>query len=674
MKIAYCLIVGILMTAVNVWAQDKCPVKFGKVSPSDFELPPSKVIDSSAGAVIVADVGNSSFKGNSKGWFSLVFKKQVRIKILDKKAFDLATVEIPLYHSDQGRETLDKLEASTYNLESGKVIESKLSSKDIFEEKVDLNFVSRKFTLPAVKEGSIIEYSYTIQSDFDFLLKSWTFQDERFPCLWSDYTVTIPALLVYTFTRQGYNPFYIDKQSENQASYTIIQPSDDPILHQSRNLSINTNNIKHQWVMKDVPPFYAESYVSSPRNYLDKVSFQLTKTYDGESYHDYFSSSWGKATTDLLSKDDFGGPLGDNNAWVDDDVKKLTDAKGDQLTTARNIYYYIQKNFTCTNHYDKYIKTTLRDLYKKKSGGVGEINLLLAVMLQKSGITADPVLLSTRDFGFNNAHFPFLEKLNYVIIKSVIEGKTYYLDATRPLYGFGKLSPECYNGHARVISIHDSTSFYLYPDDLKESSVTAVFIGDNGKEGLKGTYESRLGEDGAHDVRVAMKESSQKTYLDNFKTSMGPDISIDNLRFDSLDNLEAPITMHYNFGLKKPDEDVIYFNPMMNEAIRKNPFKASERKYPVEMPYTIDELYVFTMEIPEGYVIDDYPKPTRINFNNGQGQYEFLVEKSDTEFKLKRRLVLKKAYFGPDDYEVLRNLYTSIVKKESETLVLKKKK
>ena len=654
MRITYFIFICLMVISVTASAQDKCPVKFGKVTAQDFVLPKSDAIDSSAAAVIVADVGSTSFKGNSKGWFTLVFKRQVRIKIIDKKAFDLASDEISLYHSDKGIETIDKLEGSTYNLENGQVVETKLNSRDVFEEKSDLNYRTKKFTLPAVKEGSIIEYTYIVQSDFDFLLKSWTFQFNEYPCLWSEYTVTIPSLLIYMFTRQGYHPFYIDKSSEGVASYTIEQQTGGGITTMNRSLNVNTNTIKHQWVMKDLPAFNTETYLSSPSNYVDRVSFQLSKTYDGEQYHDAYSSSWAKATNDLLSLPDFGGSLKDNNTWIKDDVTRLVASNGDQLTTARNMYYYVQKNFTCTNHNEKYIKTTLKDLYKKKGGGVGEINLMLILMLQQAGITADPVLLSTRHYGFNNPRFPFLEKLNYVIVKTVVDGRSYYLDASQPLYGFGKLSSECYNGHARVISLNDSTSFYLTADSLKEVNITAVFINQNEKGELHGTWEARMGEDASHQLRERKSTSSQQNFMENYQKSLGTDMEISNLHFDSLDNMEAPISMRYDFKMKKTEEDIIYFNPMMGESIKTNPFKAAERNYPVEMPYLQDDLYVLTIQIPDGYIIDDFPKSARIGLANGEAKYEFLVEKTDTQLQLKRRLVFNKAYFGPDEYEVLR--------------------
>src|SRR5579859_7685531 len=108
-----------------VQAQDKTPVKFGKVSPADFDLSAYR-FDSSATAVVIADVGRSEFVGNTKGWFSLEFRRYKRIKILNKNGFGIATEIIPLFTSGTATEKVDGLKATTYNLENGKVVETRL--------------------------------------------------------------------------------------------------------------------------------------------------------------------------------------------------------------------------------------------------------------------------------------------------------------------------------------------------------------------------------------------------------------------------------------------------------------------------------------------------------------------------------------------------------------------
>jgi hypothetical protein len=111
---------------------------------------------------------------------------------------------------------------------------------------------------------------------------------------------------------------------------------------------------------------------------------------------------------------------------------------------------------------------------------------------------------------------------------------------------------------------------------------------------------------------------------------------------------------------------------MFGDARRENPFKAAERKYPVEMPYATDDLYVFSMEIPEGYVVDELPKSAKVAFNEDQGLFEYLVGRQDNLIQLRCHLKLIKANFPAEDYSSLRDFFAYIVKKENEQIVLKK--
>src|SRR5215813_13822403 len=106
---------AIVLSLFNVclFAQSKVPVKFGKVSLDDFAR---KVygLDSNANAVVIADVGSSEIVGNTKGWFSLEFKRYRRVHILNKNGYDEANVEIPLYSSGDREEELQSIKAVTY--------------------------------------------------------------------------------------------------------------------------------------------------------------------------------------------------------------------------------------------------------------------------------------------------------------------------------------------------------------------------------------------------------------------------------------------------------------------------------------------------------------------------------------------------------------------------------
>src|SRR5580658_898806 len=85
-------------------AQDKAMNTFGKVSPADFVLPATPIIDSNTNAVILSDLGSVHFVGNKKGYFSDVFKKDTRVRIVNKKGFGVATITVYLRGQDENAE------------------------------------------------------------------------------------------------------------------------------------------------------------------------------------------------------------------------------------------------------------------------------------------------------------------------------------------------------------------------------------------------------------------------------------------------------------------------------------------------------------------------------------------------------------------------------------------
>ena len=653
---------------LSATAQEKLPVRFGRVSAEDFDLSKNK-IDSGTGAVVIADVGHSSFAGNTKGWFTLVFKRQKRIKILNKNGIGTATEEILLYSDGSDDEKLDNLKATTYNLEGGKVVETKMDAGSIFREKISSNLVRKKFTLPAVKEGSIIEYSYTINSDFLFNLQPWEFQGE-YPQLWSEYEVELPEFFNYVFLSQGYHKFDINTQSNEYRTFMVTQPGNSG---QDRRISISGSVTDKRWVMKDVPAIKEENFTSALSNHIAKIEFQLSQyRFPNEPVEDIMGN-WFKVCEKLMKRDDFGAAIDRNNNWMDDDIKAVDGSAKTDLEKAKKIYEWVRDHFTCTSYNGRYLKDPLKTIFKNKNGSVAEINLLLIAMLRHENIHADPVLLSTRDHGFAHELYPLMDRFNYVIAEIIIEDKLYYLDASRPDQGFARLPLACYNGVARVIN-EQPRAVYFESDSLEERKVTSVFIINNEKGKLEGNYQSTLGYNESVNLRKAIRSGEKADFVKKIKALYGSDYQIGEVDIDSLKSKEDPVTLHYPFSMEKNDEDIIYFNPLMAEGYKENILKSAERQYPVEMPFTMNETFILNMEIPAGYTVDEMPKSTKVSYNENEGLFEYIIAKTDTHVQLRSKVVLKKANFLPDDYNSLRDFFGYIVKKHNEQIVFKKKK
>jgi hypothetical protein len=177
-----------------------------------------------------------------------------------------------------------------------------------------------------------------------------------------------------------------------------------------------------------------------------------------------------------------------------------------------------------------------------------------------------------------------------------------------------------------------------------------------------------------HDLRTSIKEKGEDKYLKNIQITYGSDVEIKNLQIDSLNQLEQPVKINYNINFKTPnEEDIIYFNPFVSNEFKENPFKATLRKYPIEMPYPLDDIYELAMDIPKGYKVDELPKSVKASFNGTDGFFEYTIQKDEFMVQLRSHVKLNQAIFAPEDYNSLRDFFAYVIKKQSEQIVFKKK-
>ncbi|MEK7224298.1 MAG: transglutaminase domain-containing protein, partial [Bacteroidota bacterium] len=537
----------------SAWAQDKANVKFGDVSEKHFV---NKIypIDSNASAVVIADIGSSRIEGNNKGGFSLVYKHFKRVHILNKNGYDIANVSISLYSDGDDEEELDKLRAVTYNLENGKVAETKLDVKsNVFKDKISKNLVVRKFTFPNVKEGSIIEYEYSITSDYLTNLQPWEFQG-AYPRLWSEYNLSLPAFFGYVFITQGSKNYDINQTEQRRESFQVL---DTRGVGASERFSFQAEVTDNRWVMKNVPALKEESYTSTIDNHIAKIEFQLSELRPPAYVYRKIMGTWNQLTENLMKSEYFGEQISKDNSWLKDIVSPVVNASDSKEAKAKKIFAYVRDNFTCTSHDRRSMDQSLKNLTKTKNGNVAEMNLLLTAMLKYLDIEADPVILSTRSHGYTFPLYPILSKFNYTICRAIIDGKTYFLDASDPHIGFGRLPVRCYNGHARVVN-KAADAIGLSSDQVTETKTTSIFLINDNKGNLIGSLQQTPGYYESLNLRDRIKEKGEEQLQKDIKKAFGADIVISNFGVDSLNKYDYELGIHYDFDIKDEKEDIMY--------------------------------------------------------------------------------------------------------------------
>jgi hypothetical protein len=531
--------------------------------------------------------------------------------------------------------------------------------------------------MPALKEGAIFDIEYTVRSPYYYRMEPWSFQG-AYPRLWSELAVTIPPPLHYVRRIQGDQNFYIDTAKDINQFYSIRSSngtsSDD-------NYNVNGSSVYHRWVKKNVPSLHEEPFTTTIDNYYSRITFQLSYVqWSNASERHEQASTWNLVSKELLEDEDFGLALTRENGWMSDELKAIVQQSQSEEEKINKIYCFVRDHFrteAADGHsvYGLYAHNSLKDVFKKRQGSIAELNLLLTAMLRKAGIQADPMILSTRGNGLADPSYPLLAEYNYVICVAYLSDKIIKLDASEHFIDFGQLPLSCYNGWGHVINTEKPFPIFFTADSNRESSLTSVIIVNDEKSKLSGAYKKINGKIESQEIRESIGSSSVKEYSKKIITANESVLTIDSIQLDSLTRYNHPLGIRYDFLLKQqPGVDLIYFNPLLGEGYKTNPFKSMNRHYPVEIPYLIDETYILNMEIPNGYQVDEIPKSTRVAYNENEGMFEYLIQKGESSIQMRVSLKLKKTLFPNDEYGTLRDFFAFIVQKENEQIVFKKSK
>jgi hypothetical protein len=256
-----------------------------------------------------------------------------------------------------------------------------------------------------------------------------------------------------------------------------------------------------------------------------------------------------------------------------------------------------------------------------------------------------------------------------------VDGNEVLLDASIPSLAYGQLHWKCYNGHSRIVDPKNPSSIILNADSLREKKMTLIDISNDEKNEWVGKLSTSYGPFESMSVRSEVAEKGQDDYFKQIRSALTYDIDIRNAAIDSLKKDGVPVALRYEFSIPlNREDDLIYFNPLMGEGYMSNPFSAAERRYPVEMPFAINETIYANITAPKGYVIDEFPKSVKIKFNEDEGFFEYRFSKvSDELVQMRSWLKLDRANFDPEEYQVLREFYAFVVKKHTEPVVFKKK-
>jgi Domain of Unknown Function with PDB structure (DUF3857) len=609
----------------------KAPIKFGKIDESDLKMTVYPK-DSAASAVILCDYGEAR-EENRIGDYVIIYEYHRRVKILKADAEVLeffGNITIPYYKGD----IVSDIKAVSYERQNGVIKETKLDKSGIFTKEIYKNYFVKTIALPNIKNGVVIEYTYSVVSSYTSRPETWYFQ-HPYPTIWSEYRFA--GIGNYRLNQEGFNTLAINNQ---------------------------LNSRTKQWAMKDIPALRSEPFITTPLDYYDKIEFQYAIRADDE---------WKKFVKDEM---EFGiGNEIKKNEGAGSIASTLTDNKPKAIDKIAAIVDYLKTNIALQSGAFLDSDRNFRDVIKKKTGTSSEVNLLLGALLKQAGFKVTPVLLSTRSHGRVAKTYPLLNRFNYILMSVEVDSTIMLLDAVDKTVPLGVLPFDVLNGEGLLLDVKKPRWISLQATKMVDLTNADVTI-ENGKI-LRGSIATTQKSYKGWNSRLKIAQDGADKHAKVMLEKLVGNGKLTSQKFENLTNSNDPLKGKFEFETSEfmdVNKERIYLNPMLAFGKTENLLKKTERLFPVDFAHPSDEIYNFSLKVPEGYAVEELPKAVKLQWEDGAIVFQYIVAPANADgvVKITSKLTIKKPIFYAAEYADLKKTFDDIVAKHAEQIVLKK--
>lgn len=670
--------VMMLILFINIPVNSQDYVKYGQIDPKYFTIEKCST-DTAAHAFFIFNEQTCYFNYNQKtvlydasgnliqGYdYRNEIHRHYAIKILDDDMAEewgsYSLTFSPKY------DDIGSVKGVTYNMENGKVVKSKLEKSQIIIEEITKTRSRLKVNMPNVKKGSVLELEINIYSDDFYSTGPWQLQF-TIPVEKDILVLKRPEYFNYNRIYKGYFSA-TPKYSELKINVPITIKSGGQTVD---NQTISYIEYTEEYLLNNIPAFPVESYLSTMSNYIASLMFEIAYAKFPNSTEQRFNTSWEAVNKQLLDDEMFGRQL-NNTGFLRDQVASVKAKAAGGVELANACFEFVRDGIACNNSLGIFCDKGIKDVLKTGKGDVAGINLLLVALLREAGLSAYPVILSTRGNGMVQMVYPSISDFNYVVAMAVVDGKKLLMDASDKYLTINMLDPICLNDKGRIID--------------KVSTGWVDLTNMDNRYRRDASWEVKMGEDGIAkasmqitDADLAAYKQRDKIrdkgtydkYMEDFSHPEDGE-TVKNYAIENLEDITKPLFQKWDMELDKGynNGDLIIFQPLYTEVTSDNPFKLQKREYPVEFDYPVSETVVVKTVIPEGYKIESVPKNTTIKILNGAAYYDYKVTQEEGALVAQYEFKINRMMFIPTEYTELKEFFRKMIESQSETVVLVK--
>ncbi len=567
-----------------------------------------------------------------------------KIKVLKPEGVSQADIQIPFMTK---YERISDVDASSYNREGGKIVETELKGKDAVTEKVSDDVSVRKFSIPNVRAGSVIEYKYVISSRIPVIIHPIAIQHD-IPVVYSFTEAAIPEYFIFNVNTQGgFSP-------KGDVQYMVAS------RYEWRNNVYTT-------IGEDIPALRSEPFVWCMDDYETKINFELrTVNFPGQIVDNY-TNTWEKVDA-TLSNLGFDSHLKMRNP-LRSEVESIKKDNPVELDRVRAILKLVLDRMNWNGNY-RLMPEEPRKRLAEGSGSSADINFVLNAALRDAGFTTTPILLSPRRYGRLPFINPSLDNIRtFVLLVALADGSHYIVDGTDPGNDINLIPLQLMVDRARVYGTPSSTGWIdlsgLTPNvyrilatcTLDETGLTGEmtrFVQNARTYGLKNEYR----EAGSEDKYVESLEADSEMTITSFA-------------IEGLDTPKVTETIGFAMGVESAG-DRIYLNAPVIDFLSTSLLTRQDRVRPVEFPYPEKTNMSVIVTLPEGYEVEEVPEPIRMSACDQGVDYYYQALTNGNQLVVRLDLNINEVLFEAEWYPDLFRFFGLVAEKSNARIVLKK--
>lgn len=639
-------------------AQDIEPnLKWGK--PTDQELQMTEyALDKEADAVVLYHKTDVSYQFTNND-FRVIYRVNTRLKVLKPEGKRVADGQIAYLENETNRtrrEIVTGLKATAYNMEDGKLVKTKIERSMTSEERLDKNQMVLKFSVPQVKVGTVIEIEYRIDSDYYGNIRDWYAQRD-IPVLYTCYELSIPEWFTFNIEETGMN--HMEKKESSEPMTLLFSGGTENIL----------TNIK-TFVGRNLPALKDDDFVWHAADYGDKVTAELAGIFIPGSVYKSYTSTWDDIDNQLLSDEDFGGRLKRNSPLKDEIIAAGIPDISDKKERIAAVWKLLKSKVRWNGDYAFWGKSASKIL-KEGTGTNSDINFLLINMLQDAGIESTPVVMRTRDSGILPLSHSSLKYLNtFVVGIPMTDSGMAYLDGSAEDGYLNVLPAKLLVTRARVVQKPGADLWVNLQANARgrETAIVQAQLSADGQ--LKGQKSTMLVEEAAAAKRRLWRLAKDSTELIQ-KMQERDGIEIQSYRLEGRHDFSPTVKEEMTFT-KQCDVagDMIYLNPLVFIPQHESPFTTAERILPIEFPYNQSETQNVIITLPEGYVVEEAPKPIIIKFDGATAR--IICNVNGNQLSVQYQMNISQTFYASTQYQDLKAFFDSVVESNKHIITVKK--